>query len=180
MSVQTEDAQITSTAVEIDTLRVSGRQLTLRTFRQIQRASVINPKTHEFRDEVDEIWGWVNYFWDGCSGDIHAVYQRGNELYRCPLSYVEKSADGYLKQGQHQIFGPTPKYMPTPKLEEIAKELNEDITMHEPSPGCGYDMDESMKRIKDDVWFERFAEAIREWNARVRAVEDEGQLFIAT
>lgn len=175
MSVQTEDVEITSTAVEIDTLRVSGRQLTLRTFRQIQEAPVIDSETHEIRGTV---WGWVNYFWNGVEGDIHAVWQDENELRRCPLSTITSAKDQVVTESNNPCY---PTKTPTDKLESLADavvEVLNGITDGEHYLHLRYDKE------KSDLWesdpFQEFATAVEEYNQRVRDVKNEGQLFIAT
>lgn len=75
------NAQITTASVEIKTLTISGKQVTLAVFRQLQEDQLVaddgtlngNP------------WGVVNYHPDKCGNDrhhIHVVWQLGAELRR--------------------------------------------------------------------------------------------------
>lgn len=179
MSVQTEDAQITSTAVEIDTLRVSGRQLTLRTFRQLQRAPVIDPETHDLQEPI---WGWVNYFWDDNQGDLHAVWQKGNELRRSPIRFFDREARSYIKVLDYDVQVRSYPSLPTDKLSRLhyhLKRLTEELDTHGVlDPEEIRDLAE--KEVFSSDEFNEFEQAINEYRERVRAVEGEGQLFIAT
>jgi hypothetical protein len=181
MSVKTEDAQITSTAVEIDTLRVSKRQLTLRTFRQIQRGPVIDSETHEVRDTI---WGWVNYFWGDNEGDIHALWQDGKTLRRSPIPYL-RPAKELLYASVGGMRTPNKSKMPSRKLREAVEEL--EPTIHDMRPSRYHSTgpmkkkyQRAVQKIQQTDEFSAFSELVDEWNEKVRAVEGEGQIFIAT
>src|SRR5262245_16993396 len=82
-----ENAVIKTAAVEVKTLTISGKQVTLAVFRQLPEESPIDPTTEwpDFRFK-GLIWGRVNYHPDKC-GDIalehvHVVWQRGETLNR--------------------------------------------------------------------------------------------------
>jgi hypothetical protein len=78
------NAEIKTAAVEIRTLSVSGKQVTLAVFRQLKEEELVN------RDgSLNGVpWGVVNYHPDKCGNDddydphIHVVWQRGKELLR--------------------------------------------------------------------------------------------------
>ena len=79
------NAQVSTATVEIKTLTVSGKQVTLTVFRQLIEAPLI----------VDdgslngEAWGTVNYHWGKCDDDAphwHVVWQQGDELRRSQVS----------------------------------------------------------------------------------------------
>lgn len=77
----TQNATITTAAVEVKTLTIRGKQVTLAVFRQLQETSLI-------KDDgalLGEPWGIVNYHPDKC-GDapehLHVVWQYGDELRR--------------------------------------------------------------------------------------------------
>lgn len=76
-----QNAQITTATVEIQTLTVGGKQVTLAVFRQLKREPLVN----DDGTLNGTPWGIVNYHPDKCAdGDphIHVVWQRGSELRR--------------------------------------------------------------------------------------------------
>jgi hypothetical protein len=84
------NAEIKTAAVEIRTLTVSGKQVTLAVFRQLKDEPLVN------RDGTlnGTPWGIVNYHPDKCAEGrphMHVVWQRGTELLRAtvwvPSSY---------------------------------------------------------------------------------------------
>lgn len=107
------NAQITTAAVEVKTLTISGKQVTLSVFRQLQETRLV-------RDDgvlCGIPWGTVNYHpdkvriddgdaWGGKPKDVgcadaprhlHVVWQEGDELRRslvfCPSWYGQHYAD---------------------------------------------------------------------------------------
>lgn len=78
-----QNAEVKTTAVEIKTLTVSGKQITLSVFRQIPAADLVNKD-----GTLNGVpWGRVNYFWgdhSGCSqpSHQHVLWQNGTELFR--------------------------------------------------------------------------------------------------
>jgi hypothetical protein len=79
------NAEITTARVEIKTLTVSGKQVTLAVFRQLRNVPVLGD------DGVlaGEPWGTVNYHPDKCadaSAHWHVVWQRGTELLRSAVA----------------------------------------------------------------------------------------------
>jgi hypothetical protein len=74
------NATVTTAAVEVRTLTLSGKQVTLAVFRQLREEPIIA------RDGTlnGVPWGYVNYHPDKCEGDshLHVVWQRGDELLR--------------------------------------------------------------------------------------------------
>ena len=86
------EATIQTASVDIHTLRVGKKQVTMGMFRQLPLRSItIHPGT----DFEGEPWGHVNYWWDGdgrqtneYSGSLsratalHVVWQLGERLYR--------------------------------------------------------------------------------------------------
>ncbi|MEU7978326.1 hypothetical protein AB0B63_07310 [Micromonospora sp. NPDC049081] len=77
-----QNAEIQTASVEIKTLTVSGKQVTLAVFRQLHRGSVFG----EDGDLRGELWGTVNYHPEAkeCAGaeHWHVVWQSGSELRR--------------------------------------------------------------------------------------------------
>ncbi|MFF2944053.1 hypothetical protein ACFVSQ_29845 [Streptomyces niveus] len=82
----TQNATITTAAVEVKTLTISGKQVTLAVFRQLRE----EPLIAEDGTLNGVPWGTVNYHPDKCSsGDHwHVVWQRGAELLRARVQLV--------------------------------------------------------------------------------------------
>lgn len=82
--INVENAQIRTAAVEIKTLTVSGRQVTLSLFRQILEESILDEINFKLNGTP---WGLVNYFHKECheSFKINVIWQKGNELRRCAI-----------------------------------------------------------------------------------------------
>lgn len=84
----TQNATITTAAVELKTLTVSGKQVTLAVFRQLREEPLIADD-----GTLNGVpWGTVNYHPDKCGDEAshwHVVWQRGSELRR---SHVDKTA----------------------------------------------------------------------------------------
>lgn len=198
MSVETKNAEITSASVEINTLRVSGRQLTLRTFRQLPAKSPIDPQSHEMRGTV---WGWVNYFWKGAKSDMHAVWQSDGKLYRYPLSYPSKRTVEGLRKSFIRDRGDGTKiefsrwlYQPTSNLKHAASELQElneyDFRYHpqsnENDPWGHYDnikyetLEEALEAFYETGAYKNYEAAFKSYVQALEAIEDKGQLYIAT
>jgi hypothetical protein len=82
--INIHDAQISTATIEIRTLTVSKRQVTLAVFRQLFEEELIN---HE--GSLNGIpWGVINYHPDKCSDDrkhIHVVWQKARELRRATV-----------------------------------------------------------------------------------------------
>jgi hypothetical protein len=76
------NATINTAAVEVKTLTISGKQVTLAVFRQLREEQLI-AQDGTFNGTP---WGWVNYHPDKCDGDkiehLHVVWQRGTDLLR--------------------------------------------------------------------------------------------------
>src|SRR5438132_1220616 len=75
------NAEVKTAAVEIRTLTISGKQVTLAVFRQLQE----QPLVAENGTLNGLPWGTVNYHPDRCgdSGEhLHVVWQQGGELRR--------------------------------------------------------------------------------------------------
>ena len=85
ITLTTEEAVVTTAQVQIKTLTVKGRQVTLALFRQLKNEQVVDWDTVAARGPV---WGHVNYH-SGCSsssGHTHLVWQSGNELRTCTVA----------------------------------------------------------------------------------------------
>lgn len=77
----THNASLTTVAVEVKALTVSGKQVTLSVFRQLQEEPVISSD-----GTLNGVpWGYVNYHPDRCSDESphwHIVWQQGDQLRR--------------------------------------------------------------------------------------------------
>lgn len=91
-----ENAIIKTAAVEVKTLTISGKQVTLAVFRQLQESPLI-----VFNRNLSPVmlpgfpWGKVNYHPDKCDSPrephMHIVWQSGDTLYRSRIDelYIE-------------------------------------------------------------------------------------------
>jgi len=101
-SVNVENATIKTAAVEIKTITVSGKQVTLSVFRQIQEEDIFN----EDISLKGIPWGTVNYFWktDNERDKIHLLWQNGKELRRSVIwrksSYISYGEPNYIENLQ--------------------------------------------------------------------------------
>jgi len=77
--IKIEEAQIKTATVEVKSLVINARKMTLSVFRQVQQENVINEETLELKGIP---WGTINYFWGDLYGDVHVLWQSGNELRR--------------------------------------------------------------------------------------------------
>lgn len=79
------NAEVRTATVEIKTLTVSGKQVTLAVFRQLMEVPLI-AADGTFKGEP---WGTVNYHPDKCAdspGHVHVVWQEGTELRRSAVT----------------------------------------------------------------------------------------------
>lgn len=86
MKIDIHEAEIKTATVEIKTLSVSGKQVTLALFRQIEKRDIFNGDG----TFAGIPWGTVNYHPDKCSEDsyhVHVVWQKDNELRRCNVGH---------------------------------------------------------------------------------------------
>jgi hypothetical protein len=81
--ITTHEATITTAAIEIKTLTVRGKQVTLALYRQLIEEPLVDDAT---ADLVGVPWGKINYHPGNCEGDygehLHIVWQQGSELRR--------------------------------------------------------------------------------------------------
>ena len=87
-------ATVHTTTVEIKTLQIGNKMVTLTLFRQIPEACIICPvgdgKTPKF-GLIGEVWGVINYVWKGCEewARCHLLWQYEGKLYRTQLANPE-------------------------------------------------------------------------------------------
>lgn len=77
-------ATITTATVEVRTLTISGRQVTLAVFRQLEERWAFDA----VGGPIGELWGRVNYCGSHCgrTGEHeHVVWSDGDRLYRCAM-----------------------------------------------------------------------------------------------
>lgn len=94
----TLNATITTAAVEVKTLTISGKQVTLAVFRQLRE----EPLIAEDGTLNGVPWGIVNYHPDKCGDDHphwHIVWQRGHNLLRSRIDQ-----DPYATGGAEAVF----------------------------------------------------------------------------
>lgn len=85
-AITTEEAIIHTAAIEIKTLTIRGRQVTLSVFRQLQNEPVIDWPTMKLNGVP---WGKVHYFpGKECQGEghLHIIWQKDKELRRACVS----------------------------------------------------------------------------------------------
>ena len=79
------NAEIKTASVEVKTLTISGKQVTLAVFRQLREEPLVNDD-----GTLNGVpWGTVNYHPDKCadrSEHCHVVWQRGNDLLRSAVA----------------------------------------------------------------------------------------------
>ncbi|TKA11739.1 hypothetical protein [Actinacidiphila oryziradicis] len=93
------NATITTAAVEVKTLTISGKQVTLAVFRQLQEETILNPVNATL---TGELWGRVNYHPDKCADaatHVHVVWQKDGELRRAHVRAPEEAAHKHLHAG---------------------------------------------------------------------------------
>lgn len=98
------NAQIATAAVEIKTLTVSGKQVTLAVFRQLIEEQLID----EDKGTLCGVpWGTVNYHPDKC-GDaathLHVVWQKGDELRRSRVDAPEWWRKYFFSEGSDDLI----------------------------------------------------------------------------
>ena len=123
------NAEITTARVEIKTLTVSGKQVTLAVFRQLRNVEILA------QDGVlaGEPWGTVNYHPDKCADAAahwHVVWQHGTDLLRSAVSvappqglFWPDEADRFITSCIYDLaaHGSTRFFSGEPPLEALVK-----------------------------------------------------------
>jgi hypothetical protein len=89
MQISAQQAIVKTAQVEIKTLSVSGKQVTLAVFRQLDKREIIDYQTQKLNGIA---WGRLNYHPDKCADSrehIHIVWQKDEFLYRDSISTAE-------------------------------------------------------------------------------------------
>src|SRR5262245_11222553 len=89
--ITTHEATVKTAAVEVKSLTISGKQVTLAVFRQLLNEDLIDERTGDLSG-VPECT--VNYFWGDCheGAHLHVVWQKGTELRRSCVPPTPESA----------------------------------------------------------------------------------------
>lgn len=110
----TQNAQITTAAVEVKTLTISGKQVTLSVFRQLIHEDLVSED-----GALNGLpWGHVNYHPWKCEGasHLHVVWQKGEELRRAaptppnlnaPICLDDELAEEWLEAAALDGWRPT-------------------------------------------------------------------------
>lgn len=79
--INVENAQVKTASVEIKALTVSGKQITLSVFRQIEEENLLDKEDATINGLP---WGKINYFWgkDKETVGLHILWQRDKQLKR--------------------------------------------------------------------------------------------------
>jgi hypothetical protein len=105
----TKEATVQTVQVEIQTLRVSKKQVTMGLFRQLPYERLVDPETVQL---CGVPWGHVNYWWEGDgrndlwmhnSHRLHVVWQLGETLRRAVV--YEKPPQDEMDGFRDQIQG---------------------------------------------------------------------------
>lgn len=97
-----QNASITTAAVEVKTLTISGKQVTLAVFRQLRE----EPLIADDGTLNGQPWGYVNYHPDKCADATphwHVVWQRGDELLRSRVSHAAPGGKFWSDAGDRFI-----------------------------------------------------------------------------
>lgn len=83
-TITIHQAEVETFTVQVKVITVNNRKMTLSVFRQLEKRNFVH---HNTLKTQGEIWGRVNYHWDGCGGDNeakhqHIVWQEGESIYR--------------------------------------------------------------------------------------------------
>lgn len=77
--IDVQQASLNTATVQIKTLTINGKQVTMAVFRQLLQEELFN----EDGTLKGQVWGHVNYFPKPCEPDhLHVVWQKGAELRR--------------------------------------------------------------------------------------------------
>jgi hypothetical protein len=108
--IAAEEASIKTASVELKTITVNNKQMTLAVFRQVPEEDLLDKNNGEMRGIP---WGWVNYHID-CPKDpeasyvdhLHVLWQKGQTLKRSAvrLKPDERDSHGALEEGLRKVI----------------------------------------------------------------------------
>ena len=93
--IQFTEPEVKQTTVTVQNVMIGKRQLTQRVFKQIREAEIFGKEANTLNGEA---WGYVNYFWKGCSGYgcKHILWITfDGELRRCKIDKQRESWRGH-------------------------------------------------------------------------------------
>lgn len=100
--ISVQDATIRTATVEIKTLTISNKQVTLAVFRQLQEETLVDEDADGF---LGLPWGTVNYHPDTACKDagrhLHVIWQKGEELRRAFVSH-SPPGENDMRQEKHR------------------------------------------------------------------------------
>jgi hypothetical protein len=109
VALAAHEAIIQTASVNIQTLRVGKKQVTMGLFRQLPRDTLLDPETLQLRGVP---WGHVHYWWDGDgsvtyssltrSAKLHVVWQLGEVLKRAVVYETPHGAPIDALECQHR------------------------------------------------------------------------------
>lgn len=122
------EALIKTASVEIKAITISGKQMTLAVFRQLEQEPIVEPATGLL---VGIPWGRVNYCGKDCRGEhMHVLWQKDNELRHGIVQRDVRSSADYTE------------------WQYVYDRAAEHLILRMLIDGVG-----SIKRIGHDVWF---------------------------
>lgn len=114
--ISVENAQINTVGIEVKSLTLNGKQVTLSVFKQIIEEDLIDADNEECDEEDNllniyeyngEPWGIVHYFWQKEIKEpndyLHVLWQKGKELRRCVIKKDKSKFIKYLKDYKYEI-----------------------------------------------------------------------------
>ncbi len=148
-----QNAEIKTATVEVRTLTLSGKQVTLSVFKQIEKESIFL----EDGRLAGEAWGRVNYHPDPECKDLatithhHIVWQKGGDLRRCLIleqlrwsEFLSSTAEDFMTMLAFDYFrGDRSNLPPSGELPLIMSMSNhaEAIGIREPMGGVSVDFE---------------------------------------
>jgi len=89
--IQIRDVSLKTCSVEVKSLTLNGKQMTLSVFRQLYRWHFFDRETLEIPAGAVP-WGLINYFWKDVEGRFHVVFSLNGHLYRDLVSFKDLQA----------------------------------------------------------------------------------------
>lgn len=171
-AINVENAKINTASIEIKTLTVSNRQLTMGTFRQIEEDHLIDFKLLKLNGIP---WGRINYFWgdNGCEDvHFHIIWQKDNEIKR---SIIKKYFHCFDRKSDIEDFyiGSEASYL----LFECNKDLHSEYNEIRYKKEKLKELEE--KKLHFDIR-PKIENQINLVNNLLNSLKDLPQLFIAT
>lgn len=93
MKLNASEVKLKTAQVEIKALTVSGKQVTLAVFRQLEEKELVDYNTNQLNGIV---WGKINYHPNKCAHDaehLHLIWQSGDSIFRGAVYRQIESSD---------------------------------------------------------------------------------------